>query len=351
MMKSIYKYLSAAAMSSLFLVNAISAAESDFEIKNGRIAVSFDAKGNLTSLKNLENGYDYAGGEGLWRVIYQQNELLEEPVESDAVPVSVKKVSGSEIKLDYGGEFPVSVSCKIEGNDVKFTAEISNKSKDKILREFQFPLIKNANISPNAGLVNSVGGGQFIPNFYGYVKGAKTYYKSQDNVAVERYAAYPVSRTMNMFVIRNGDAGSLYFASMDPEFELTLHLARYRKVNDEFKYLDIGMVKYPFLKSGETYATGSFCRFAAVGRLARRREEIRRRRQIVVQKSFRSRAREKYERLAAYDFAPPIWPNTFFVSRTRLENKQSRNGMRNRHNSSFRLVEGGHGRRISRLFG
>ena len=258
MMKSIYKYLSAAAMSSLFLVNAISAAESDFEIKNGRIAVSFDAKGNLTSLKNLENGYDYAGGEGLWRVIYQQNELLEEPVESDAVPVSVKKVSGSEIKLDYGGEFPVSVSCKIEGNDVKFTAEISNKSKDKILREFQFPLIKNANISPNAGLVNSVGGGQFIPNFYGYVKGAKTYYKSQDNVAVERYAAYPVSRTMNMFVIRNGDAGSLYFASMDPEFELTLHLARYRKVNDEFKYLDIGMVKYPFLKSGETYATAPF---------------------------------------------------------------------------------------------
>ena len=54
MMKSIYKYLSAAAMSSLFLVNAISAAESDFEIKNGRIAVSFDAKGNLTSLKNSE---------------------------------------------------------------------------------------------------------------------------------------------------------------------------------------------------------------------------------------------------------------------------------------------------------
>ena len=88
----------------------------------------------MTSLKNLENGYDYAGGEGLWRVIYQQNELLEEPVESDAVPVSVKKVSDSEIKLDYGGEFPVSVSCKIEDNDVKFTAEISNKSKEKILR-------------------------------------------------------------------------------------------------------------------------------------------------------------------------------------------------------------------------
>ena len=42
-----------------------------FEIKNDKVRLSIDDKGNLVSLKNLANDREYAGGEGLWRIIYQ----------------------------------------------------------------------------------------------------------------------------------------------------------------------------------------------------------------------------------------------------------------------------------------
>ena len=234
-----------------------SAVHAEQTIENGDILVSFDSQGNLTSLKNKSTGEDYAGRQGLWRIIYQKGELLEEPVESEDVPVKVEKLSDSQIRLTYGGEFPVEALCWLDGECARFSARVSNNSKDKILREFQFPMIKNANIPTDASYVKSSGGGEFVPNFHKYVKSAQTQYKSQDNKAVERYAPYPIERTMNMFVVQTRK-GALYFASLDPEFELTLHLARYRKENDKFKYLDVAMVKYPFAKPGESYSTAPF---------------------------------------------------------------------------------------------
>lgn len=233
-------------------------------LENEKLAVEFDDSGNLVSLKNKVSGEDYAGGQGLWRAIYQQNELLEEPVESESVPVKVGRKSENSATLSYGGEFPVEVLCTLEPEEVRFSAKISNNSKNKILREFQFPMIKNAGVPQNAQYVNSGGGGTFVPDFYRYVKGAQTQYKSQDNVAVECYAPYPISRTMNMFAIQN-PKGSLYFASLDPNYELTLHLARYRKVDDQFRYLDIAMVKYPFIKSGGSFETAEFAVAPTVG--------------------------------------------------------------------------------------
>lgn len=233
-------------------------------LENQRLAVEFDDSGNLVSLKSKVSGEDYAGGQGLWRAIYQRNELLEEPVESENVPVKVARKSENEASLSYGGEFPVEVLCRLEADEVRFSAKISNNSKDKILREFQFPMIKNADIPQNAQYVNSGGGGTLVPDFYRYVKSAQTQYKSQDNVAVERYAPYPINRTMNMFAIQN-PKGSLYFASLDRNYELTLHLARYRKADGKFKYLDISMVKYPFIKSGESFETAEFAVAPTVG--------------------------------------------------------------------------------------
>lgn len=58
----------------------------------------------------------------------------------------VEKKSDTLATLSYGGEFPVEVACRLEAEEVRFSAKISNNSKDKILREFQFPMIKNAGI-------------------------------------------------------------------------------------------------------------------------------------------------------------------------------------------------------------
>jgi len=229
------------------------------KLENEKILVEFDSNGNLVHFKNKADNVDYAGGQGLWRIIYQKGELLEESVESEDTLATVVPVSATEAKILYGGEFPVEVSCKIDGDDAVFSAKVSNNSEGKILREFQFPMVKNANLEKDVTLINSCGGGRRIPYFFGYVEGATAGrpYAAQDNKAVERYDPYPTINTMNMFTLQ-GKKNSLFFASLDPNFELTLHFARYRKVNKQFKYMDIAMVKYPFIKKGETYQTAPF---------------------------------------------------------------------------------------------
>lgn len=68
------------------LALAASALWANVRLENGKLAVEFDNLGNLALLKNKISGENYAGGQGLWRIIYTQNELLEEPVESESVP-------------------------------------------------------------------------------------------------------------------------------------------------------------------------------------------------------------------------------------------------------------------------
>ena len=101
-------------------------------IETDKVAVEFDAKGNLVSFKNKVDNVDYAGGQGLWRVIYQHDKLLEEPVESEEVNATVKKVCDNQINISYDGEFPVEVKCEVKEDDVYFSAKVSNNSKGLI---------------------------------------------------------------------------------------------------------------------------------------------------------------------------------------------------------------------------
>ncbi len=228
-----------------------------FNLKNDFIEVSFDSSGNLVELKNALTGADYAGGQGLWRIIYSDGDKLEIPVDSESVPARVEKLSDSQLRIEYGGEFPVAVSCRIDGDGAFFTAELKNGSKGKILREFQFPLVKNANIPDDARLIHTMGGGAQEDNLKRHVLGAHTQYIAQDNSGIERCAVYPYERMMNFFLVNSGE-NSLYFGSYDPNFERTLHLMRYRKSGADYKYLDIGMAKYPFMAPGESYRTAEF---------------------------------------------------------------------------------------------
>ena len=106
---------------------ALSASAEIFELKNDKLQFQIDDKGNLVSLKNLVQNREYAGGKGLWRIIYQDGLSYEESLESEDVPVSVKK-DGDKILLSYGGEFSVKVECRLKGDEVHFSPEIKNNS-------------------------------------------------------------------------------------------------------------------------------------------------------------------------------------------------------------------------------
>ena len=179
---------------------------------------------------------------------------MEESVESEDVPVKVSKKSDEEIEISYGGEFPVKVSCVLSGDEIRFSPEIENKSKDKVLREFQFPMLKNSKLAPESSIYWTFGGGMHFPNLRQWLMEGFQSYMAQDNKAIERYCLYPGETAMNYYVVGE-PKNSLYIASHDPDFEKTLHLIRTRKTgaSGDFSYgnVDFGMVKYPFLKAGE----------------------------------------------------------------------------------------------------
>ncbi len=228
------------------------------KIENDKMSIEFDDNANLVSLKNKIDNIEYAGGQGLWRAIYSLGDVKEIPVECENQKASVEKVSESKIKISYNGEFPVEVTCELVDDSAFFKAKVTNNSKDKILRELQFPLIKNIqNISDKTTLIDTRQIGRQTRKFVSYVKYAHTEYIATDNKAVERVRMYPNGESMNFFVLMN-KGHSFSLASNDPNFERTLHLYRYRVKKGEFKYLDIGMVKYPFIKSGESYQTAEF---------------------------------------------------------------------------------------------
>ena len=247
---------------------SVSALGAVFELKNEKLQLQIDDKGNLVSLKNLVQDREYAGGEGLWRIIYQDGLSYEESLESEQVDVSVKKV-GEKLMLSYGGEFPVKVECTLKGDEVHFSPEIKNASKDKILREFQFPMIKSAKIKKDTTLYWSYANGTFYKDIRGWlIGGGFKSYMAQDNKAIEQYEVYPSPLTMNYYVLDDKTC-SLYFANHDAEFEKTLHLVRARKNGGkgDFSYcgIDFAMAKYPFLKSGESKKFADFVISAHAG--------------------------------------------------------------------------------------
>lgn len=225
------------------------------ELRNDKVLFAVDENGGLVSLKNLETGREYAGGGGLWRIIYRDGLSMEELVEPKDVPAKAEKV-GESVVLTFGGEFPVKITCTLSGDEIRFVPEIKNASKDKVLREFQFPLIRSVNLLPDSSYCWTHCGGEFFPDIKKWVRAGYTSYMSGDEKAIERYALYPGKLAMNFFVVGEPQ-NSLYVANYDPKFGKTLHFGRYNKkegagANFDYDKIDLGMVKYPMLAAGES---------------------------------------------------------------------------------------------------
>lgn len=58
------------ACTGILLFPAAGAAPKGNTLRNDKLQVSVDDQGRLTSIKNLETGRDYAGGDYLWRLYY-----------------------------------------------------------------------------------------------------------------------------------------------------------------------------------------------------------------------------------------------------------------------------------------
>ncbi len=234
-----------------------------FVIENDALSLKIDDKGKLVSLKNKATNTDYAGGGDLWRIIYSKGDVLEnEYLPSDA-PVKVNKLSDKHLKIAYGGDFPVEIDCTLDGKQILFKPTIKNASKNLILREFQFPFIKNLAFPEKYGVIWSYSGGSYAHrNMRDWVGRTNhvTLYMAEDYNAFERCEVYPGKLALNCFFIEDFNTKeALYAASYDESFQKTLHLFRGRAVPGKFaREIDAGFVKYPYLKPGQELSYPSY---------------------------------------------------------------------------------------------
>ncbi len=227
-----------------------------YTLENSKIRFTLDDRGRLVSLANAETGREYAGNGALWRIIRQNGVVLEEEVCAESATVEIVREGGDTLKLRYTGpaaasgpaRFEVDVLIRLSGDELEFEAELRHVGSDpgEVLREFQFPLLKNLRLRPETELVWSANGGQRYPGLARKIASRHTQYMGQDNKAVEFSTLYPGLAAVNCYLLTEPEQ-SLYVAGCDPTFTNTLHLLRKRG-----EEVDATLVKYPFLNPGES---------------------------------------------------------------------------------------------------
>ena len=205
-----------------------------YTLKNKQISFAVDANGKLIELINLATGHNYAGQQGLWRIIYQHGEILEEEITAENCTAAVA-VKGNELEIVYRNmvseagkvDFTLRIRGILVEDEVRFDAILENNSVSDIIREFQFPMIKQLALQQGQQLYWSFLGGERIKNLSVKLDKCHTWYMGQDNKAIEMAQLYPGMCAMNCYAIA-GETEGLYVGSHDPTFQNTLHLFRKR---------------------------------------------------------------------------------------------------------------------------
>lgn len=231
-----------------------------YSLKTDKLVFSLNQRGLLESLTHRETGHDYAGGGGLWRVIYSRG-LEMELMAAAADNIPLISGGGDCLVLEYpvltgeaGESLEVSLrlTVRAEGDELRFSAEIGNNAPGVEIRELHFPLVNHCNISPGQRLIWSHCTGQRYEDVLSFVRSAHTNYMAKDNFEIRRSSMYPGFASTNAFVLENDNEG-LYFASYDPSFQFTLHL-----LGADERGLNPAMVKYPFIKQGGSWKAENY---------------------------------------------------------------------------------------------
>ncbi|MGD0744391.1 MAG: DUF6259 domain-containing protein [Verrucomicrobiota bacterium] len=262
------------------------AAGERYELSNERVRLVLDKEGRLAELTNLQtgNGYLATGARHApWRMYYRWNTPLDGALDLE-IPTDGQKGrvrrEGNSLELSYEsltGTLPQTgktrewqigllVRVTLEGDRLIWTARIENREKDKGVEvtELWLPWIygigdmgmgPGADVlywpsrggrrveAPYAKLMAAVGSRPLPLGF-----GSNPTWEQSDTGAPDYRLAYPYPACMQWFTFNNGEEG-LYFGSHDKTLMTTvLDVAA-----DADKAMSASIVKFPFVKPGETW--------------------------------------------------------------------------------------------------
>ena len=236
-------------------------------LRNDKVEVAVDEKGNLVTLTNLSTNHNYASGGYLWRMYYDTR--AEQEIEVIAGDQSPKIMcDGNKITLCYdklvvrGKKMPIQLqlSLSLEGENVRFTSAVENGIDDSVVRELQYPLVRNVDLPADHKLIVSQNGGRLYENPRQIImsKGNKIPYRTPAQIFRQYDCRYGSAASMNCYILA-GEKQGLYVGSHDPLIQDTWHgLRLYADKSGKFTELEFGLFKYPQCFKGEKWQNDSY---------------------------------------------------------------------------------------------
>ena len=238
-----------------------------FTISNNRMSVTVTKQGMLKELINVGTGQNYASEDYMWRLYYDSPEQKEIEITGDKQEVSVSKTTNG-ILLDYPqlrGPFGVlkahlQLTRTLEEDKVRFSSKMTNGAEHTVIRELQYPLVRNIQLPGNYKLITAQAGGKIYDDVRQHIitNGFMDKpYKRPDQVFHQLNLKYPSGVSMNCFLLA-GEKQGIYFGSHDNLFQDTWHgLRLYRDKDRKYTVLESGLYKYPNCFSGETWSNNA----------------------------------------------------------------------------------------------
>lgn len=247
------------------------------ELSNDRISLVLDAQGRLVKLTNRQTGHDYVSGgkHAPWRMYYRSGtpptgalDLAIDPdaqkaqvrVENNSLVVSYASLTAHTAREGQSSELQAALTVRaaLEEDRLVWTAAISNRETDKAVEitEIWVPWISGIG---DLGLGQAADvlywperAGRRIADPYGRLSKAAAgpAAPGRRGDAASLNLTYPFPASMQWFTLNNGMEG-LYIGSHDRTLMTTcLSVAAERE-----KALSASIVKYPFVKAGETWTS------------------------------------------------------------------------------------------------
>ena len=246
----------------LVLGTTVAMAESH-ALKNQQVEVAIDASGNLTSLKNVRTGQEYAAGRPLWRLYFDRKDGEKEiqVVAADNAPAIERK--DDRIILRYGAlkargselRMRLVLTVWLDDGLVRFGSEIANEEPHTIVRELHYPLVGDCQLPPVHKLLTTQLGGKLFPDPKQVIVrvGNRPPYMAPSQYFRQMDLKYPSHTSANCFAFV-GQSQGLYFGSHDPSFQDTWHGLRvYPGATGNFDVLEAGLYKYPNCMKGQVW--------------------------------------------------------------------------------------------------
>ena len=238
-----------------------------FTLQNDKIEVEVDNKGNLVVLKNLTTGHNYASGGYLWRMYYDTHDEQEiEVLGGDSKPQI--ECDGKSIVLNYDKivvrgkkvDIKLQLTLTLEGENVRFASAVENAIDHSVVRELQYPLVRNVNLPADHKLILSQSSGRIYDNPKKVIieKSNKIPYRTPAQIFRQFDCRYGASASMNCYILA-GEKQGLYVGSHDATIQDTWHGLRvYADKEGKFTEMEFGMFKYPQCFVGESWKNDSY---------------------------------------------------------------------------------------------